>query len=98
MANEDNVLDDVEAPLHPEKSSLTLEREFAAAALTGMMPWAMQNQKGEEEVARMVWRFARATVNMESEEIEEPPPPPQPRQAARGPQQGRPGPRQVTRR
>lgn len=85
-----------EAPLQSEMSDLSLERRFAMAALTGIMPWAMQHQKSETEVARMVWRFAREAMRLETEELEEEAPPPPPRQAARGPQAARP--RQVVRR
>ncbi len=71
---------------HPEETDLSLEREFAKAALGGMMPWAAQHQKNEFEVARLAWKFARAMVEVENDEAEAAPPPPPPRQPQRLPQ------------
>lgn len=74
---------DVAEQYHPEESDLSLTREFAKAALSGMMPWAAQHQKSEDEVARLAWKFARAMVALESEEEEPAPPPPPARNPGR---------------
>lgn len=82
----DDIEDDDRTNYHPEETNLSLEREFAKAALGGMMPWAAQQQKSEIDVARLAWKFARAMVDLENEEAEAAAPPPPPRQPQRLPQ------------
>lgn len=68
----------------PEDSDQRLRREFAKYAMGGMMPWAMQHQKSETEIADFAWRVADRMIELEHEEYQEPAPvAPPPRTAAR---------------
>jgi hypothetical protein len=55
---------------------VALEREFAKAALTGMMVYAAQHQWAEDRVAEWAWKVAREMVDSEGKDFTPPPPPP----------------------
>lgn len=78
MAQQDQQQSGQKLPSLTFEERVALEREYAKAALSGIMVHASQNNWSEQRVAEWAWRVARELVETEGMETEQEPPPPPP--------------------